>query len=85
MTKHQKALAKLTAIPSSNMTWDELRTVLEHLGYVLLKGSGSRRKFYQKDSLDIIICHEPHPSPDVSKACVRDVVKHLRATGILKE
>jgi predicted RNA binding protein YcfA (HicA-like mRNA interferase family) len=84
MTKHSKALAKLSATPPpSNVKWDELKGLLEHLGYKVLNGSGSRRKFFHKEKDDLIICHEPHPSPDVDKGCVCDVVDHLRAMGFI--
>ena len=86
MTRQQKALAKLAAKPPpTNVRWAELRAVLEYLGYTLLTGSGSRRKFYNKDLDDLIICHEPHPSPEVDKGCIRDVVEHLRLNGLIPE
>ena len=84
MSKHQKALAKLCATPPpSDLKWTELKAVLEHLGYKMLKNSGSRRKFYHSEKQALIICHEPHPSPSVDKGCVVDVVEHLRANGFL--
>ena len=84
MTKQQKALARLTAIPvPANIKWDELKSVLEHLGYVTLNGSGSRRKFFHAAKDDLIICHAPHPSPNVDRGCVADVVEHLRRVGFI--
>ena len=84
MTKHRKALARLSASPPpADVKWVELKAVLEHLGYEVIKGAGSRRKFYHKGLDDLIICHEPHPSPDVDKACVCDVVDHLRQVGFI--
>jgi predicted RNA binding protein YcfA (HicA-like mRNA interferase family) len=84
MTRHSKALTRLSSIPPpSSLKWDELKAVLEHLGYTVVKGSGSRRKFYHKEKDDLIICHEPHPSPNVDKGCICDVVEHLRAAGFL--
>lgn len=79
MSKHEKNLERLCATPTpANIKWDELVGVLKHLGYELLKGDGSRRKFYHKAKDDLIICHQPHPSPDVDKGCVSDVVAHLK-------
>jgi len=47
MSKHQKALERLCANPpASDIKWQELKGVLEHLGYTMLKNSGSRRKFF---------------------------------------
>lgn len=84
MSKHKKALKKLCALPTpSDFKWDELRGVLEHLGYVMITGSGSRRKFFNKDKNALIICHEPHPSPNVDKGCISDVIEHLKIYGLI--
>jgi len=84
MSKHEKALEKISSIPPrSDIKWEELRGLLEHLGYKMLKGQGSRRKFFHKDKNALIICHQPHPSPDVDKGCIRDVAEHLRAYGFI--
>jgi len=65
------------------MKWQELKAVLEHLGYALIKNTGSRRKFYHEGKKALIICHEPHPTPNVDKGCVAGVVEHLRANGFI--
>lgn len=84
MSRHDKALDKLRASPpASDITWAELKSVLEHLGYKMLKGSGSRRKFYHEEKNALIICHQPHPSPTVDKGCVVDVVEHLKLNGMI--
>jgi len=84
MTKQKKALAKLTATPTpANVKWDELKSALEHLGYTMLTGSGSRRKFFHSEKNDLIICHAPHPLPDVDKGCIADVVEHLKSNGFI--
>jgi predicted RNA binding protein YcfA (HicA-like mRNA interferase family) len=86
MSKHAKALAKLgAASPPANLKWDELKALLEHLGYTMLKGAGSRRKFYHREKEALIICHRPHPSPNVDKGCVADVATHLKAHGFIRE
>ena len=85
MSKHQKALARLSRTPPpSDLRWAELKAVLEHLGYTMLKNSGSRRKFFHRGRQALIICHEPHPRPIVDQACIVDVVRHLKAYGLLK-
>lgn len=84
MAKHEKALAKLCSTPpSSAIKWNELKSLLEHLGYVEKKGSGSRRKFYHKDKNALIICHQPHPSSHVDKGCIADVIEHLKTYGFI--
>ena len=84
MSKHAKALAKLCATPTpSNFKWTELKVVLEHLGFKMLKGGGSRRKFFHVEKNVLISCHEPHPSPDVGKSCINDVVDVLKMNGLI--
>jgi predicted RNA binding protein YcfA (HicA-like mRNA interferase family) len=84
MSKHEKALIRLRAKPPpADLKWNELKAVLEHLGYEMLKNNGSRRKFVHAKTKALIICHEPHPSPDVDKGCVVDVVAHLEANGFI--
>jgi predicted RNA binding protein YcfA (HicA-like mRNA interferase family) len=82
MSKHQKALDRLRAKPpASDFKWTELKALLEHLGYRMLTNSGSRRKFVHTKTKALIICHEPHPSPNVDKGCIADVVTHLEVNG----
>lgn len=84
MSKHQKALDRICAKPpAANIKWNELKAVLEHLGYEMLKNSGSRRKFVHTKTKALIICHEPHPSPDVDKGCIADVAAHLADNGFI--
>lgn len=84
MSKHQKALDRLcTHPPLSDIRWDELKGVLEHLGYKMLKNSGARRKFYHAEKDVLICCHQPHPSPNVDKGCVADVVEHLKNNNLI--
>lgn len=85
MSKHQKALDRLSARPPpADFKWEELKALLEHLGYKMLNNSGSRRKFFHEGKQALIICHQPHPAPNVDKGCIVDVVEHLRANGFIK-
>jgi hypothetical protein len=87
MSKHEKNLKRLDASPTpADIKWDELKGVLQYLGYKMLKpgkSGGSRRKFYHKEKNALICCHMPHPSPDVDKGCIDDVVEHLKAYKFL--
>ncbi len=80
----QKIIDKLCTIPvPANLKWRELRAVLLHFGYVEFKGSGSRRKFFHEEKNALISLHAPHPSPDVDKGCIADVVAHLKEHGFI--
>jgi len=84
MSKHQKALQRLCATPpATDIKWQELKGILEHLGYTMLKNSGSRRKFFHTEKKALIICHQPHPSPNVDKGCIADVIEHLKINGFI--
>jgi len=84
MAQLAKQLGALCAKPTpSNIKWSALKSTLEALGYVCIKGSGSRRKFYHEGKDALINCHQPHPSPEVDKGCIADIVEHLRANGFL--
>lgn len=86
MSKHEKNLARLCSTPTpANIKWDELAGVLKYLGFTLVKGGGARRKFFHKEKDVLISCHEPHPSPDVDKGCVADVVQHLKDHKFINE
>lgn len=85
MSKLEKQIARLRAKPPpANFTWDELCSLLARLGYELLNGNGSRRKFYNRDRDLLISCHEPHPRPEVDKGCIVDVVTHLIENGVIQ-
>lgn len=84
MSKHNKTLTKLCSTPPpSNLKWNELKSLLESLGYKVINGAGSRRKFHHKEKNALIICHAPHPQPDVDKGCIVDIVEHLRIFGFI--
>jgi predicted RNA binding protein YcfA (HicA-like mRNA interferase family) len=84
MPKHQKTIERICSSPTpSNVRWQDLQSALESLGYVMLASSGSRRKFFHKGKNALIICHAPHPSPNVDKGCIKDIADHLRLHGFV--
>ena len=86
MSKHQKFRQKLRTVPTpADIRWTELQSFLEHLGFTMLTGSGSRRKFFHP-KIDIMInLHEPHPAPIVGRNAIRDVVEYLESHGFLED
>ena len=71
----------------SDFTFDELVTLLSHLGYVLQeKGrtSGSRAIFIL-DGVTPILVHKPHPGNIVQKYVLRRIIKQLKDDGKIKE
>lgn len=82
MTRHDRRLDRLRSIPA-DFKWSELVTVLEHLGYTLEKGSGSRRKFWRDDHLAPISMHEPHNNAPIGRTALRYVVETLTDASLI--
>lgn len=79
MSKKEKLIKKFATVPArSDLTFDELETLLESLGYKKVEGSGSRVKFFNEAIRDLILLHKPHPGNIINKATVRDVQKKLK-------
>ena len=82
MGKHQKTLQQLCASPTSaDVRWDDVVSLLKHFGYDLIKGGGSRRRFYCSTTKAVFTCHEPHPQPTLPKYVVEQLVSHLTTYG----
>lgn len=85
MARHDTTLAKvLSKPPIANVKWHELSSLLKHLGFEEISGKGSRVKFYDRNKDVLIVCHRPHPSPDVDKGCLVDIANNLRSNGYIK-
>jgi len=86
MSQQEKLLAKLTTKPEPrDFKWSELATLLGGLGFELVKGKGSRRKFYHVGKKTLINMHEPHPQNVLKSYQVREVVKKLKEMGLVIE
>ncbi|EJL6486937.1 type II toxin-antitoxin system HicA family toxin [Vibrio cholerae] len=84
MGKQEKLKAKLLTRPK-DFTWSELESVLSNLGFELLKGKGSRRKFFHKDKNILINLHEPHPDKILKRYVVEQVLEKLVELGECNE
>jgi hypothetical protein len=63
MSKKEKLLQKFLATPlKKNLTFSELETLMNSLNYQIIQGKGSRIKFYNKKTKDLLCLHKPHPS-----------------------
>jgi len=79
VSKKEKLLKKFNTVPPrSDLTYDELKTLLESLGYKKIEGSGSRVKFFNEEIRDLILLHKPHPGNIINKATIKDVQKKLK-------
>ena len=85
MSKYEKALARIKTHPK-DFTYDELRTLLEHIGFVEhTKGrtSGSSVSFVRPKDNKVFMFHKPHPGNIVKPCYVKQLYKLLKEIGVI--
>ncbi len=86
MSKIDKIKEKLQKKPTpKNFKWEELIKVLNHFGFKAIssgKTGGSRRKFINDNKI-IISLHEPHPSSELKKYQIEQVLEVLKQENFL--
>lgn len=80
MSKFDKVLKKFLNKPK-DFTWNELVFLLTNLGFSLITGNGSRRKFI-KDNI-VLILHEPHPHKTILVCYIKEVIDTLKKEGLI--
>jgi hypothetical protein len=83
MGKKDKLILRLKSKPK-DFTFDELRTLLELLGYVMSnsgKTSGSRVHF--KNGGSLFRLHKPHPRNELSEYVLKDIIDELKKEGLI--
>lgn len=83
MSQHEKLLKRLKGKPR-DFEWSEVIALLGHFGFVMLKGTGSRRKFVHEASGVLLILHEPHPEKTIQKCYTKYIIDALTEGGFLK-
>ncbi|WP_394708412.1 type II toxin-antitoxin system HicA family toxin [uncultured Desulfuromusa sp.] len=81
MSKHKKALQRLFSKPK-DFRWNELCSLLVHLGFKQLDGKGSRVKFFHEEKNEIIIIHNPHPENTIAICYIRQIIEKLEKMGV---
>ena len=76
MGRRDKLIAKLKTIPA-DFTWQELTALLKTLGYQEVQGSGSRVKFDNGNTDQMINLHKPHPGNIVKRYALRQLIEKL--------
>jgi hypothetical protein len=85
MSKEEKLVKRLLARPN-DFTYNELRSLLTHLGYVESqsgKTSGSRVAFINEKDKHIIRLHKPHPGNELKKYQIDQLIEELKARSLL--
>ncbi len=66
MTRQNKLLKRFLTKPiKKDLTYQELKRLLEGLGYREDDGEGSRVSFYHPQTGDVIDLHKPHPGNEL--------------------
>jgi len=84
MGRKEKLLARLQERPK-DFKWEELKNVLESLGYIQRKPGktgGSRRRFVHP-AAPAITLHKPHPDRNVKMYVINDVLEFLKKEGLI--
>ena len=79
MSRKEKLLKKLKSTPQ-NFTYNELKTLLNHLGFVLDdkgKTSGTRVAFYHEKTKLMIRLHKPDPENQLKRYQINEILKVL--------
>ena len=86
MSKHDKLLKSLASRPS-DFSYNDLKTLLQQLGYTEMKKgktSGSRVAFINNLTKHIIRLHKPHPKNILKKYQIDYLISELSDQGFLK-
>jgi len=84
MSKCQKLLERLLSKPK-DFAWSEAVSLLKLMGFEVIYGKGSRRKFMHKKTKALIILHEPHPNKIMKSYAINEMIDALEGGGFLDE
>jgi hypothetical protein len=80
VSRFDKILKRFLSKPK-DFTWNELVFFLTNLGFTLITGSGSRRKFIKGNV--ILILHEPHPRKTILVCYIKEIIDTLKKEGLI--
>ena len=79
--KHRKTLKAVFKNPvPSNIRWNDIETLLVHLGADVSEGRGSRVAIELNGAEAVF--HRPHPRPETDKGAVKSVRRFLENAGV---
>lgn len=83
-SKHQKTLNAIFENPvKSNISWNDIETMLIALGAELSEGAGSRVKVALNDIRAVF--HRPHPEKETDKGAIKSVRRFLTEAGVTND
>jgi len=84
MSKREKLVERLLSKPK-DLEWSEIVSLLESMGFEIVRGKGSRRKFKHKETNALISLHEPHPNKIMKIYAIEEITTTLKEGGFLGE
>ena len=84
MSRKEKLILRFQQRPN-DFTWDELTSLLKHLGYQEIKSGktgGSRRRFVHLSAATITL-HKPHPQNILKRYAIDQVLDVLEQEKII--
>lgn len=84
MSQKKKLIKKLKS--GNTITFEEVETLLSYLSYKRKnkgKTSGSRVCFIHKEDGEKIEFHKPHPSNEMKKYQIKNIVDYLERKGLI--
>ncbi|WP_072680707.1 type II toxin-antitoxin system HicA family toxin [Arcobacter sp. LA11] len=79
MSKKDKLLIKfLENPPRKNLTFKELSSLFNSLGFKKIEGAGSAVKFYNKEKDLLINLHKPHPNDILKVYIIKQIQNKLK-------
>ena len=82
MSKRDKLIERFKGKPK-DFTWQEMIRLLSYFDFEEIHGSGSRRRFINKERQKIIFLHEPHPSKIILSCYMNDVYDTLKEEAFI--
>jgi hypothetical protein len=79
MSKKDKLLLKFLEIPPrKDLTFKELNSLLNSLGFEKIEGADSAIKFYSKEKDLLLNLHKPHPSDILKVYIIKQIQNKLK-------
>jgi HicA toxin of bacterial toxin-antitoxin, len=83
-SKHQKTLNAIFENPvKSNISWNDIETMLIALGAEVSESAGSRVKVALNDIRAVF--HRPHPEKETDKGAIKSVRRFLTEAGVTND